>query len=434
MQKRFRRFGEVLNKKNKHLLAFFILFLALGALLGNQDAEPRADVAAVSPEVGFSSLSPVGPEGGEIIPASCESGYTHDDPNSCDFFNFEISGYAPGWSPGYFAGYSPVTSVPYGSSAPLVWSWDTIYQNGSAGTVTSCIASDSPSGSGGWSGEKANSMYHWYWLPWWYAYAREGTASSAPLYGNTAFTLTCTIQWADGTTSTGSKSRPVAVTPPPPAASLTFTPAAIAYNTFTDVQVTGVNVNSCDLYIPDRNGALWRDDVSVPYLRPQAGPYTTGFSATAYCTGPNGEAPPASATLTVAPPSGATLEIRPSSMLLYVGSAQNARAWYDADGPGAGGPADVTNQAAWSSGIPAVATVNNRGVVTGVSPGTSKITAEYSGVFAGSDATVRERPACDPSCNRDAQVCEGVSYANACGENICTGRRECGLDWEEVAP
>lgn len=436
MQKRFQRFGEIFNKKRKYFWAFFILFLALGTILGGKDTEFRTGEAPVSPELGFTSLSPAGLAGGEIIPASCESGYTHDDPNSCDFFNFEVSGYAPGWSSGYFSGYSPVTTVPYGSSVPLVWSWDSTYENGSAGTVTSCIASDSPSGSGGWSGEKVNDMYHWYWYfsnGYRYAFAREGTASSAALTQNTTFTLTCTIQWADGSVSIGSKSRPVTVTGAPPAVNLTFSPSTIAYGTFSSLRLTSQNADTCNIYLPDRSGRLWRGPLSSNYYNPQVGPYTASFTLTAYCTGPNGEGS-AAATLTVNPPTGATLEVRPSSMLLYIGGVQNARAWYDADGTGSGGAVDVTTQAAWSSGIPSIATVNSGGTVTGVSQGTSKITAQYSGVFAGSDATVRQQPPCDTSCNRDSEVCEGVSYTNACGQSICTGSRDCGFDWEEVAP
>ena len=55
-----------------------------------------------------------------------------------------------------------------------------------------------------------------------------------------------------------------------------------------------------------------------------------------------------------------------------------------------GRTADVTAQAAWTSGTPANATVSESGVVTGVKTGASDITATLFGVSGKKSVTVTE--------------------------------------------
>ncbi len=100
------------------------------------------------------------------------------------------------------------SSVAIGSSAQLSWS---------STNASSCTAS------GGWSGAKGTS----------------GTASSANLFANATFTLTCT-----GTGGTASDSKSVNVIPAP-TVSLTASPSSIASGSATQLSWSSTNATSC---------------------------------------------------------------------------------------------------------------------------------------------------------------------------------------------
>jgi len=72
-----------LLKEIRGKLILIVLFVGVLFVsgLGEGVFNTKSIIATKSPEVGFTSVSPSGVSGGEIIPASCESGDYHDAPN-----------------------------------------------------------------------------------------------------------------------------------------------------------------------------------------------------------------------------------------------------------------------------------------------------------------------------------------------------------------
>src|SRR3989338_5403759 len=80
-------FSSLVNRKNAKRYAFvaglfFLVIASATSLFFYQQF--RTPESSSSPEVGFSSLSPSGSLGGEILPASCESNPGHCIQSSCD--------------------------------------------------------------------------------------------------------------------------------------------------------------------------------------------------------------------------------------------------------------------------------------------------------------------------------------------------------------
>lgn len=99
--------------------------------------------------------------------------------------------------------------------------------------------------------------------------------------------------------------------------------------------------------------------------------------------------------------SGPTLIITPSSATIAVNGTQQYTAMYDPDGPGPQPAEDVTScaggfspcsGAAWSIANSSIARISV-GLVTGVSQGTTQITAVYQGLTATASVTVSGAPA-----------------------------------------
>lgn len=63
-----------INKKTV-IIAIIILAILIWGAVSLKKANAPSDL--ISPELGYAGFSPKGPSGGAIIPASCESGYSH---------------------------------------------------------------------------------------------------------------------------------------------------------------------------------------------------------------------------------------------------------------------------------------------------------------------------------------------------------------------
>lgn len=96
----------------------------------------------------------------------------------------------------------------------------------------------------------------------------------------------------------------------------------------------------------------------------------------------------ASASLTVAPPPVASIALEPSAAYLFVGEAGN----FAVTLRDAGGIVLTDRTIAWSSSAPNVATVATNGLVTGVTPGVTTITATSEGKSASAQLTVVAPP------------------------------------------
>jgi hypothetical protein len=81
-----------------------------------------------------------------------------------------------------------------------------------------------------------------------------------------------------------------------------------------------------------------------------------------------------------------SLTITPTNKTITTGASQN---FYVTGVFSNGAKEDLTAFAAWSSSSPSVATVSSLGVVSGLTPGTSMVTATYGGVIGSVSVTVR---------------------------------------------
>lgn len=86
------------------------------------------------------------------------------------------------------------------------------------------------------------------------------------------------------------------------------------------------------------------------------------------------------------------LRVQPPAATVQVGGSQAFQAFADfARPPSQGGPqtnVNVTNQVAWSTVDPGIATITSAGVATGQSPGATKVRATLGGATASADLTV----------------------------------------------
>lgn len=193
-----------LNKVRTRTLV--ITAIALTVMYAVIDSSiPRGRLSATSSEVGFSSESPAGPDGGRIIPASCESGQTHSNTENCDFLHFTA-----GSSGGYLDG-SPSVTIPYGGTTMLNWSEvygspSTPAQWGEPGLCWSM--------GGAWgSGAVKGFSYRWYWYPSGPYFASTGHETIGPLYASQTLDIYCTITWADNVTQNQTKTVTINVQP-----------------------------------------------------------------------------------------------------------------------------------------------------------------------------------------------------------------------------
>lgn len=148
---------------------------------------------------------------------------------------------------------------------------DTVTLTWTTQGVSGCVAS------GGWSGPQANS----------------GTATSAPLTGDTTFTLTCTASSGPVISNVTVTATPV----PPPTVSITVTPASLTVGTTAQLNWGAINITSCTA-----SGGWSGSQPGFGSLQLGVVNVTTTYTLT--CTGRGGTTA-ASATLTVTGPNTA---------------------------------------------------------------------------------------------------------------------------------
>ncbi len=220
-----------------------VLFTCVGVLLLAfflQTPPSHVATALKYSEVGFTSLSPIGVAGGSIVPASCEAGYAHGNPNGCAAalqLGLEGSNDSPGtWSSSVTVPYNGNTTIHWlmptgdpnisylGQGLSAGWvsgvGWQYLYE---AAHIVSCIAS------GGWSSDRyvedngivPGTQYGYYSTTggshW---FQRVENLTLGPLTSSQTYSLTCNVNYWDDTgtvlqTGTATKSVTVNVAPGP---------------------------------------------------------------------------------------------------------------------------------------------------------------------------------------------------------------------------
>lgn len=169
------------------------------------------------------------------------------------------------------------------------------------------------------------------------------------------------------------------------------------------------------------------------------------YTFTINCAGATGGASD-TATLNVA--AATDFKVCPTSATIGTAVSTQLRAFYETVGTvdcgNTAGAIEVTTDPStnWSSANAGVASVNNaasKGLVTGVSAGTTNISATYLGNSNSSAVTVSCAPSnsCASASSTDtaANTCTGQTFNinDGCGNTIvCNGTRTCDFNWKEV--
>ncbi|MDO8565574.1 MAG: hypothetical protein Q7S04_00095 [Candidatus Moranbacteria bacterium] len=261
----------------------FLFAIVLSSTVYFQDR--RSHESASSVEVGFFSLSPNGSLGGEILPASCESGTIHEM-SGCDMTFWADS-----------------TSLPYGGSTSLHWYVPTGNVNAYVGVmnshpgypdgleighIQSCVAS------GDWSGDQNARPYPETYSYWstigggYHFYARQSDPGTGSLTSTKTYNLTCTINYpASGGQDVVTKSVTVNVAPHPPAAAISAVPNTIPWNSASLLILDSQYSTRCGLGYYDYSG-VWNNSSITPNttIYQSTGPLTA--NRTYYFTCDNG--------------------------------------------------------------------------------------------------------------------------------------------------
>ena len=150
----------IVGVRNKAIPAVLLatLFFAFG-MQGRSSANTALEIKKSS-ELGFTSVSPKGLSGGEIIPASCESSYEHSL-GECTTLSFTADSY----------------SIPYNTSTILRWNLTFI----------------TPGGAFQWCAPNGPSGSLWYGGEWIRQQSGSGSTGNLTLGGT--FTLLCRIAY-----------------------------------------------------------------------------------------------------------------------------------------------------------------------------------------------------------------------------------------------
>jgi uncharacterized protein YjdB len=204
---------------------------------------------------------------------------------------------------------------------------------------------------------------------------------------------TATITATDGTVS-GSATITVLAPPPAPVARVAVTPAARTLEIGQTVGLTAAASDAAGNVQDGRGPASWTSSNPAVATVSGAGLVTAVGAGSATVTGTI-EGVNGTATITVNPPPPpppapvARVTVTPASRTLEIGQTVGlAAAPLDA----AGNPLTGRGSAVWTSGNPAVATVNAAGVVTAVGAGTVTITGTIENVAGTATVTVNAPP------------------------------------------